>query len=87
MHLSHLLSDHIQQRQTALLLEAEQARLARLARPETATFQQRLLALQRSLRTRLFGHKVSSRKHTARLATGCCLSPVLPGVQCCVSTL
>lgn len=83
MHLSHLLSDHIQQRQAAIVREAEQACLARLAHPETATFRQRWLALPRLLCTHVFGNATSSQKHTARLAPERCLSPVLPAAPSC----
>ena len=84
MYPSHLLSDYIPQHQTALIREAERARLARLTRPEKATVQHHWLANVRHIRTRLFGNKASAQQHTARWATEKCCAPVLPGAQCSV---
>lgn len=84
MHLSHLASDHIYQRQTAALREAEQARLARLARPETTPLWQHWHTFQRALHPiRLVWKQQAAQARTQGLSTACCPAPTLPGAHGC----
>jgi hypothetical protein len=83
MSLAHMMTELYQLRMAEALHQAEQARLVRLARPETATRRPRWMALQQHLSTRAFWRKAALLKRTGPLTTVGCLSPVRPGAQCC----
>ncbi len=87
MQPSHLLSHEIEQHHAALLQEAEHARLARLARPETAPPWQRWFALLRQMSTRLFWRKAAPHRRSETPAIQSVLDPALPAACCCACSL